>query len=93
MQALRNLERLHAEKSQGQRLGRFFPANYKVRVLSLNERVRHNYADGHGEGTVVKIEQNPTQRLAYQVEWDNGTGTFPYTFNDVLQEILPVNSQ
>jgi hypothetical protein len=58
--------------------------------LFPGSRVRHNYADGHGIGSVIEVAEKFEERFAYKVLWDSGVGPEPYTYNDETQEIVPV---
>lgn len=57
--------------------------------LKIGDKVRHNYTDGHGEGVVVDVRGDGSDRLAYMVMFDSCAGTFPYTYNREFQEIVP----
>lgn len=62
-----------------------------MRVQKIVEgcRVRHNYTDGHGEGTVVSMKEGAfSSLLGFEVTWDSGAGTFPYTHTAENQEIV-----
>jgi len=57
-------------------------------ALTSGDRVRHNYASGHGDGTVVGVREPSDERLAVDVMWDSGQGPFPYTCNAETMEIV-----
>lgn len=60
-----------------------------LKKLKAGDRVRHNYTDGHGEGIVTFVKDNPDSDFNVTVVWDSGKGTFPYTYNQRVQEVVP----
>lgn len=70
-------------------MGRSAGGNKAVRQLQPGERVRHNYRDGYGLGTVQGRRGDGSDRMAYQVKFDAVGEAMPYTFNADTQEIVP----
>ncbi len=62
-------------------------------VMSEGDRVRHNYPNGHGNGTVVGVRDRPDGRLNIDVLWDSGAGPMPYSCNDETQEIVALRGR
>lgn len=58
----------------------------QLKQIGVNSRVRHNYVDGHGKGTV--IEHHPERdQFNVRVMFDSGKGPFSYTYTPRIQEV------
>lgn len=62
----------------------------ELKRLEKGGRVRHNYVDGHGVGTITFLKSNQQDHFGVTVMWDSGKGPFPYTYNETVQEIVPL---
>jgi hypothetical protein len=61
----------------------------QVQNIVAGCRVRHNYKDGHGQGTVMSMKDDAFNRpLGFEVAWDSGVGTFSYSHTGENQEIV-----
>lgn len=65
-------------------------SNKEVVRLNVGQRVKHNYQDGHGLGTIVSVDEDHTKRFAYRVKYDNVDEVMPYSYNEDNKEIIPV---
>lgn len=52
-------------------------------------RVRHNYKDGHGDGTVIETYVFDGRDKA-SVIFNTGKGPFPYLYAAAHPEIVPI---
>lgn len=66
----------------------------ELKVFLIGTRVKHNYTNGYGVGTIVGYNPH-VDSLNYHIKWDSAkvSGAFAYTYNDKLKEFVPVNTK